>query len=266
MSHPGLTPVSHVSSEEAELQRQIAQLRAALQPFVDAMSALPAYVQGDDSARPVFDGWDITDVFEGHVGITLGMLRAARDALAEPGDLTRAEADELGEGGGDRGLREEGCETGAVRKQQRLLADEHRRPVPGRRARRERRRRDGADPRVARRRAPGRARRWRGGGQAAMPRRPRPSSKRSARQGPMSLEEAVAKVIARLQDRNAEVAALRQIISDAAREVGAQVSPECSLEFMALLPREVAMAIRRAESAKGCKATLGSTERPSDSP
>lgn len=65
--------------------------------------------------------------------------------------------------------------------------------------------------------------------------------------GPMSLEEAVAKVIARLQDRNAEVAALRQIISDAAREVGAQVSPECSLEFMALLSREVAMALRRAE-------------------
>jgi len=48
-------------------------------------------------------------------------------------------------------------------------------------------------------------------------------------------------------ERDAEVATLRQIISDAAREVGAQVSPECSLEFMALLPREVAMAIRRAE-------------------
>ena len=51
-------------------------------------------------------------------------------------------------------------------------------------------------------------------------------------------------------ERAAEVAALRQIISDAAREVGAQVSPECSLEFMALLPREVAMALRRAEGGR----------------
>lgn len=51
-------------------------------------------------------------------------------------------------------------------------------------------------------------------------------------------------------ERDAEVAALRQIISDAAREVGAQVSPECSLDFMALLPREIALAIRRAEGGR----------------
>jgi len=51
-------------------------------------------------------------------------------------------------------------------------------------------------------------------------------------------------------ERAAEVAALRQIISDAAREVGAQVSPECSLDFMALLPREIALAIRRAEGGR----------------
>mgnify|MGYP001474768248 CR=1 FL=1 len=36
----------------------------------------------------------------------------------------------------------------------------------------------------------------------------------------------------------------------AAREVGAQVAPECSLEFMALLPREIALAIRRAEGGR----------------
>ena len=68
--------------------------------------------------------------------------------------------------------------------------------------------------------------------------------------GPMSLEEAVAKVIARLQDRNAEVAALRQIISDAAYETGGRMAPECSLEFMALLPREIALALRRAEGGR----------------
>jgi hypothetical protein len=55
------------------------------------------------------------------------------------------------------------------------------------------------------------------------------------------------------QDRDnalAEAATLRKIISDAAREVGAQVSPECSLDFMALLPREIALAIRRAEGGR----------------
>ena len=56
--------------------------------------------------------------------------------------------------------------------------------------------------------------------------------------------------IAHQRARDAEVAALRQIISDAAREVGAQVSPECSLEFMALLPREIALALRRAEGGR----------------
>lgn len=52
------------------------------------------------------------------------------------------------------------------------------------------------------------------------------------------------------EEARAEVATLRQIISDAAREVGAQVSPECSLEFMALLPREIALALRRAEGGR----------------
>jgi len=51
-------------------------------------------------------------------------------------------------------------------------------------------------------------------------------------------------------ERDAEVATLRQIISDAAREVGAQVAPECSLAFMALLPREIALALRRAEGGR----------------
>lgn len=56
--------------------------------------------------------------------------------------------------------------------------------------------------------------------------------------------------IAQQRARDAEVAALRQIISDAAREVGAQVSTSCSLEFMALLPREIALALRRAEGGR----------------
>lgn len=63
----------------------------------------------------------------------------------------------------------------------------------------------------------------------------------------MLLAERDAARSAGVAERNAEVATLRQIISDAAREVGAQVSPECSLEFMALLPREIALAIRRAK-------------------
>lgn len=66
----------------------------------------------------------------------------------------------------------------------------------------------------------------------------------------MLLAERDAARSAGVAERNAEVATLRQIISDAAREVGAQVSPECSLEFMALLPREVAMALRRAEGGR----------------
>lgn len=66
----------------------------------------------------------------------------------------------------------------------------------------------------------------------------------------MLLAERDAARSAGVAERNAEVATLRQIISDAAREVGAQVSPECSLEFMALLPREIALALRRAEGGR----------------
>ena len=66
----------------------------------------------------------------------------------------------------------------------------------------------------------------------------------------MLLAERDAARSAGVAERNAEVATLRQIISDAAREVGAQVSPECSLDFMALLPREIALAIRRAEGGR----------------
>ena len=47
--------------------------------------------------------------------------------------------------------------------------------------------------------------------------------------------------------KDAEVATLRQIICDAARECGGLMSPECSLEFMALLPRGIALALRRAK-------------------
>ena len=63
----------------------------------------------------------------------------------------------------------------------------------------------------------------------------------------MLLAERDAARSAGVAERNAEMAALRQIISDAAREVGAQVSPECSLEFLATLPREISLALRRAE-------------------
>lgn len=94
VSHPDLIPVSHVSSEEAELQRQIAQLRAALQPFADAYTPERwgfLIVEADGT----HDDTDVAELRYDDTGVTLGMLRAARDALAEPGDLTRAEADEL---------------------------------------------------------------------------------------------------------------------------------------------------------------------------
>jgi hypothetical protein len=45
----------------------------------------------------------------------------------------------------------------------------------------------------------------------------------------------------------AEVEALRQIISECARAAGATVSEECSLEFMAGLPGEIAVIIERLE-------------------
>jgi hypothetical protein len=59
-------------------------------------------------------------------------------------------------------------------------------------------------------------------------------------------EQLIEMLLAERDAARADVATLRQIISDAAREVGAQVSPGCSLDFMAMLPRETALAIRQA--------------------
>ncbi len=43
--------------------------------------------------------------------------------------------------------------------------------------------------------------------------------------------------------------ALRRIISEAATSAGASVAPECSLEFLALLPREIALVVRSRDDA-----------------